>query len=671
MRLFSRLFLLATALTVNARAQSSNNEPIVEAEEVVVKGNAPSVRAAAGKTDAAVDGSLPVLMGSWDDITSQVPNLGVLAAGPSSFGSIFTLRGLSNTPYFSEPAVTLYFDNIPLGGSFSYPTDLFGIARASVFSGPQPTAFGRAGDGGVITLIPTSSQGGGEVRAGIGSFDSRSAALVAGGPEGSRGDFDVAAGYAQRSGYIENTQINQPVDDMRALTAFAKERYRPTSLSEISLEILADRHRDGAAPLVPLDGPLYSVERSHEGETDSELFGGALTWTLDAGGAKIASTTSFTTWKLDPYADWLVVPPVIQSYLTQSQEAWNEELRVSSALRPWVSWDAGAWLSDGSTAGASDRNINGVYPFDMSDFGYTRHDEALFGEVALSPTHLWQISIGGRLQQVEKTYHQDEQVPTSGLHLHFIRTDGSFLPKMAATRSLGDKATANASITFGTRPGGFSAYTDKPSLIPFSSESTAAFQGGFECSLAGRTLVLATRAFDYEIRNYQIERSFSPTDYFVTTAPRARSLGAESDLTWTPSRAWTIEASAGLTSATLLQFHDPLTGVSFDGNRAPYAPASTLGLNVEYRSPAGWFAAAGGSETGRTFYTESENPIYSQSAYALINARIGLDEAWWRVTLFVTNAAAKGYYAAVIPGVNSASPGIPRTLGAEMALKFR
>jgi hypothetical protein len=654
---------------VDVGAQTNNDSPIVQANKVVVQ-EAPLDSSIASVTGAPMDSDIPVLMASWEQITSKVPNLSIEAAGPSSFGAIYALRGLANTPYFSDPAVTLYFGDIPLAGNSSFPTDLFGFASAAVFRGPQPVEFGRAGDGGVIALSPISLQGGGEFRMGIGDFNARSAALEVGGEEGSRADFNVAAAFAQREGYIENTQVNQPVDDLHSLTAFAKERFRPTSASELSLEILADRHRDGAAPLVPLGGPLYTVERSNEGETNTDLFGAAFKYELDTGMGRITSATSYTNWKLNPYDDWIVIPPPIQSDLTQNQEAWNEEIHISSIPQGGLSWNAGAWLSEGTTTGASDRTISGILPFDKSDFGYTRHEEALFAEVVLVPKRDWQISIGGRIQQTEKNYHQDEQIPTSGLHFLFARTDSDFLPKIAATCAVDSDTTANASVAFGSRPGGFAAYTDKPSLIPFAAESTVAFETGLQSSFADKTLILAANLFDYEIRNYQIERSFSPADYFVATAPRARSLGAEMEATWKPAAAWTIEASGGLTDATLLEFHDPLTGDSYDGKRAPYAPVFTFGLNAQCRSTKGWFVAGSLSATGKTFYSEAEDPTYAQGAYALVDARVGFDAARWRATFYVKNAAGKGYYALIIPGVNSASPGPPRTAGMELAVKF-
>jgi iron complex outermembrane receptor protein len=664
-------FALLIATSIGMHGQVPGESPAIQADKVVVEGSQ-NGNDSQGATRATIDGAEPVLIQSWQQVSAQVPNLQIESAGASSFGAIYTVRGLANTPYFSEPAVTVYFDAIPLGGSFTYPTDLIGFASANVLRGPQPTGFGRAGDGGVVVFRPSSSQSmdAGEIRLGFGDYNARSLTMVDGGPQNAAADFSVAAAYAQRDGYIENTQIDQRVDDERAMSAFARERFHPSSTSEISLEILAARHRDGAAPLVPLGGPLYTVERSQEGETDTDTFGAALKGVVNMDAARFTTVTSYTKWKLNPYADWLVLPPPIDSRLTQSQEALNEELRLASTPGGEFSWDTGAWLSGGTTAGAANRSISGVFPIEASDFGYSRREAAIFGELVLVPAPAWQVTIGGRAQRTEKDYHQDEALPSSNPHLHFTRSDDAILPKVVATRDLGMQTGAYGSISSGTRPGGYAAYTDNPALIPFSAERTTAFEAGLGTSLAADTVKLTARAFDYEIRNYQIERSFSPTDYFVATAPRARSLGAELEGTWTPMAHWTIALNVGITDATLVEFHDPLTGASASGERAPYTPAYTGGLSVTYRPNTGWFASASIAATGRTFYTESENPAYVQGSYAVTSGRIGYEAARWRVTLYIENAANEDYYSLIIPGVNSAAPGDPRNFGSELALKF-
>ena len=169
------LHRFAMVLPAVALAQEVPIAPAVQADRVVVEEAAP--RGPVGSsTRANLDDLEPAASGGWGQVTSQVPNLEMESAGPSAFGAILALRGLTNTPYFSDPAVTLYMDDIPMGGGFTYPAGLFGFVSATVHSGPQGSEFGRAEDGGVIVLSPRLTMGG-DLRAGFGDYGARSFAL--------------------------------------------------------------------------------------------------------------------------------------------------------------------------------------------------------------------------------------------------------------------------------------------------------------------------------------------------------------------------------------------------------------------------------------------------------------------------------------------------------------
>ena len=663
--------LLAAGLALlgaGAGVTAAEDPAVIRTETMVVEGESPPDGNFSNQVVATP--LAPTPGAGWDAVTANVPNLEVETAGSSSFGSVFTLRGLANTPYFSDPSVALYFDDIPIGGSFSYPTDLFGIASATVFLGPQSAGFGRAAEGGVIVLNPSNQVGVGELSLGYGSFNSHAAGLVDDLREAAGDDTAFALSLSSRNGYVENIRIGERVDDLHEWTSFARQRLRPTRSSELTLEFLADRHHDGAAPLVPLSGPLFSVDRAEEGETDSALYAAALKGAVDTGIGRLTATTSYSRWSLNPYKDWLVLPPPLLSYVKQSQSSWNEELRLSSQEGAGPSWTVGSWLSEGPTEGSSDRSIQGTIPIEVSGYRYTRHEAAFFGQTTVTPVRGLRISVEARAQSTAKDYTLDESVPKQGLNLRFRRNDRVILPKVSAAFDLAASTEATLSISAGSKPGGYAAYTDNPALIPFSSESVVATEGGIQRSFLGGSLELSLRGFDYEIRNYQIERSFSAADYFVASAPRARSDGLEARASWRPSPSWSITGNLGLQDVRLITFQDPLTGRNFGGNRAPDAPSFTAGLEVAFHSPNGWFVSAQASGVGRTFYSEAEDDDYSQGAYLLLGARAGVDSARWKLTFYVQNAADKGYYTLIIPGVGSGAAGAPRTEGAEVALKF-
>jgi len=660
--------ILSTAAVVAQTA--AETEPVTRGETVIVE-ETRLVADAGGTTRVRLDDTAPTLTQSLGNLSGRVANFHVNTGGAGSFGDLFTLRGLANTPYFSDPSVTVYFDDIPLGSSYTYPTGLFGFATATIYRGPQETAFGRAGEGGVLVFnsADVPDRAGGDLRASVGNFDARSAAFSAHSARDETFDTTVAASYGERHGYIVNTQLHTRVDDVQASSMSARLRLRPTAASEFTLQLLGSRLRNGAQPLVPLGGPLFSVARGREGNTGIDFGGIALKAAFDTAIGHLTATTSYTDWKLDPFTNRLVLPPTLDSSIVQTQHTWNEEIRLASSPQTALAWNAGAWFSDGRTRSAVNRAIPNLFPIEVSASATNAQTVALFGEATIFNAGSLQVAAGLRLEQVKKDFDRSQQVPGPG-HFTADKTFSAVLPKLTATYSISSDTTASATISAGTKPGGWSAFTDNAALAEFHPERTVAFETGIDTALAQKTVKLAARAFAYSIRDYQIERSFTQTDYIVVNAPRARSLGAEVEATWHPAPAWTLAATFGFTDVTLRTFTDPFTGANYAGNRAPYTPSYDANLSATYRDPTGWYAGAEVSFVGKTYYDESENPDFAQSAHEIVNARIGYDTRRWRVGVYGENLGDESYYTLIIPGVGHAVPGAPRTYGVEAAVKW-
>ena len=665
-------YLLATVAI--AAAQTKTDSAITRAETVVVEETRLTADAS-GTTRVRFDDTASSATLSLENLAGRVANLHVSAGGANSYGDIFTLRGLANTPYFSDPSVTLYFDDIPLGSSFTYPTGLFGFASATVSRGPQGTAFGRGGEGGVIALASTEpgAQSAGEVRAGFGNFNAHSAALTARSARGAMADASVSLAFNERDGFITNTTLGRRVDDQKSSAASARVRVRPTTASEFTFQFLGSRHRDGAQPLVPLSGPLFSVTRGREGSTNIDFGGGALKGAFDTALGQLTATTSYTDWSLSPYDNRLVLPPTLDSKILQTQRTWNEELRLASDARAAIAWHAGAWWSRSKTNGDVNRGlVIGAptnIPIEVSNYALTSRALAVFGDVTLVPAAGWRVTAAFRAEETKKDFDRSQRVPGVGRFTDATTFD-SFQPKLSASYALSETTTASTSVGLGTKPGGWSAYTGNAALAPFAEERALAFEAGVDTALVNKTVRLAARVFDYEIDNLQIERSFNASDYLVVNAPRARSRGGELEATWRPISEWTLAATLGVTDVTLREFTDPFAKKSFAGNRAPYAPSYDAHLSATWRGPSGWFAAGEVAATGKTYFDESENSLFASRSHAILNARLGYETARWRVSVHAENLSDENYAALIVPGVRHVAPGAPRTYGFEATAKF-
>ena len=625
-------------------------------------------------SEAQLDPTTPTTTRTLENLSATIANLHVDSGGAGSFGSLLGFRGLSNTPYFSDPAITVYLDDLPLTGAFTLPTRLIGSYAGTLWRNSQATQFGRAGEAGVLVLSSDRPRAEShqnsfhaEVLDDVGNHGAESAEFNLNAAT-ERFDTQFAAALGTRDGYIRNTLLNTHVDDQKTADVSARVRWYATDSAQFALQALATRDRDGAQPLVPLKGPLYTVSRTRDGSTDIDTRGVALKGTFATPVGMLTSTTSHTTFSLDPYDNRLVLPPPLDSRLTQTQRAWNQELKFTPTPRSVdFNWKLGFWFSDVKTRGDADRAIVNLFPIERSTFDLHSRTRALYGQASYTPTEHWQLTGGLRLERTNKDFDRTNHLTTQGIAGE--RTNDVLLSKLAATYAWSEQTTSSATLALASRPGGWSAYTDHANLAPFAPEHAAQLELQTQTHSRDDRWSLAARAFAYAIRDLQIERSFNAQDYLVVNAPRARSIGEELELTWHPGSSWRFTAALGATQATLQDYNDPFTHQNYDGNRVPYVPAFTANLSAHYER-AGWFATAETVSTGKIDFEESQNPLFSQGAHTTVNARAGYQTDHWRITGYADNFTDEAYTTLIIPGVAHATPGIPRIFGLELAAKI-
>jgi outer membrane receptor protein involved in Fe transport len=259
-----------------------------------------------------------------------------------------------------------------------------------------------------------------------------------------------------------------------------------------------------------------------------------------------------------------------------------------------------------------------------------------------------------------------------------IQQDDSWnalLPSLAVTRHLTSATDLVVTLSRGFKPGGYSAYTGVPSLTQYDPQTTWGLEAALSTSNKDSQWSFTSRAYAYRVSGYQIERSFAvpntgTDEYLVVNAKRARVLGLEVESTWRPVTNVAVTLAAGLTDVTLQDFTDPYTGMSYSGDRAPYAPTGNGALRIDYRPARGFFASADMTWTGKTFYDEKETAYLSQDAYTLFNASAGYSFARADIRIFGRNLGDKAYYSAITPGVGHATPGAPGTWGGEINYRW-
>ncbi len=665
--------ILAGGLLVVASAQTTT-EPVVKLDKLVVEGRL-LTESPATVTTLPLE-TLPAEETTTAKLADRSANFFIATNDAHSFNDIFSLRGLTNTPIFGDPAISFYLDDLPLGSGFTFPVDLAGFARAELHRGPtQNTVFGRAGSAGVLR-VSTPGLGAsptGDLRVSFGSYDAQEVAASVGSAASGAVDAYVSADYARRDGYITNTKLGYDIDGKESASGLARVRWRPSATSELTLLVTGLRARDGVQPLVPLGGPMFTVSRSSEGFTDLDAWNAALTAAFVTPIGRLSATTSWNDWDLGPYQSTLGFGFAdLVSNVDQKQHAWNEEVKLVSPEKEAVRWQVGAFYSDGYTNGAFQR-LFGPFTYEQSKSHTDLSNVAGYGEVTWALTPQVNLTAGMRVEQSRKTLHREEAVPTP--QVFDLTTDSSaWLPKVGIDYTLDRDTTLFGTAGAGYKPGGFSTFTGNKALATFGPERTKTIEAGITHTLADKKLSVTARAFFYDITGYQIERSFATSsvadDYLVVNAPKARSWGGELEFAWKPLDGLTVGVDVGATDVTLREFTDPYTHVSYAGNRAPAVPVYDASLRLDYESRSGFFIGAELTANGRTYYSEAEDLTFGQRAYALLGAHLGYARGPWRVTVYAANLTDEEYYSAIAPGTGHGTPGAPRTYGIEISAKL-
>lgn len=674
MRIVHQLTPLFLSLSVMGLAQTAATDPVVKLDPLVIEGRL-LTESPATVTTVSLDRE-PLNMATTTGLATRTANFFIATNDAHSFNDTFSLRGLTNTPIFGDPAISFYLDDLPLGSGFTFPVNLAGFATAELHRGPtQNTVFGRAGSAGVVTLN-TPEPGANlqtELRASYGNHNARQASASTSTAANRATDVYVNVNYAARDGYITNTTLGRDIDDRDSRSALIRVRARPSETSELTLLVTGLRARDGVQPLVPLGGPLFSVDRQTEGLMNLDAWNAALSAAFATSVGRLTATTSINDWDLGPYSSTLGFGFAdLINNVTQQQRTWSEEVKLVSDPKSATRWQVGAFYSDARTDGSFER-LFGPFTFEQSDYRINTRNMAAFGEATFKVAPAVSVTAGLRLEDSRKKFHRVETVPAPQTFA-IDRSSSAWLPKLGLSYESSRTTHYFATVGAGFKPGGFSAFTGNRALAAFGPERTKTFEAGVTHSTKDKSLAATFRVFYYDIDGYQIERSFATSsvadDYLVVNAPRARSLGGELELTWRPVNGLTLAADIGTTEVTLRKFTDPYSGTDYSGNRAPSVPVFDASLRADFESPSGFFGGVELTANGRTYYTEGEDLMFGQKTYALLGTRLGYAHGQYRVTVYGENLLDKEYYSAITPGTFHGTPGAPRTFGVELSAKF-
>lgn len=242
-------------------------------------------------------------------------------------------------------------------------------------------------------------------------------------------------------------------------------------------------------------------------------------------------------------------------------------------------------------------------------------------------------------------------------------------------QDLADDVMAYASVSTGTKGGGFDARFLRNNSSPFfeyGPESATSYEAGLKTKLFDNTVRFNITAFRVDVKDFQVSIFDGATAFLVVNAAKARSQGIEIDASWAPVSGLTIDTSASILDAKWTSFPSapcwasPPTAIRDNcvnfgtpnafrdatGDALLFAPKFSANVTVNYQTPITDSMKLGLSVNlnhSSSYYIAGDgDPIYGfQPSYQKIDARLSLGhiDNKWEIALLgknLTNTLTSG-----------------------------
>jgi outer membrane receptor protein involved in Fe transport len=215
----------------------------------------------------------------------------------------------------------------------------------------------------------------------------------------------------------------------------------------------------------------------------------------------------------------------------------------------------------------------------------------------------------------------------------------------------------------------------------FAPEKVDSYELGTKTNWLGRSLLVNATAFYEKFENFQLN-TYTGISFVVASIPEVTSKGVDLDFLWVPAQKLSFQG--GVTYAeTVYGNFTPGPGISprLPNNTVSFAPRWSGTLAATYSQPRGanlQLRTNVGAKTTSAYNTGSDlNPTKNQSAYTIVNARIGLGSQSdrWMLEAWGQNLLNRDYYqlffdAPLQTGTYDAYLGAPRTYGLTLRVSF-
>ena len=687
------------ALLAVAPASASNVDPndVIIVQGQKIEQSLQEVTASVDVIDAEEIAREPIT--DLYDIVDRIPNV-ISALGQQGF----VIRGLDQRGSGgSTLTVTVFVDDSPLGNQTTFfgPLDSWDLSQVEVYRGPQSTNFGRNSIGGAIyvrTQDPTYEWDT-RARLEVGDNGTLQTGLAFGGPiVDDTLAFRIAANHRESDGFIYNTFLDEEADATEMTTGRFKLLWDPSDTVSIISTTSYTEHFAGEDILDPTNGApgalldasdvrrtvRYNVPGS-EG-TDTFIQSVNASWDI----TDQWSLTSITTYQDSEYfrtedfstdANNPDDNPALALFRTGDDEVFSQEFRLAYQ-GDRLSGVVGAYYLDAESGFTDSFTLTGAILGDPSlAFILITRDgsskeqvtnTALFVDGEYMLNDQFDLLFGARYDIEEQSdssvgntfIANPNQVPLF-LQVAFAPFLGAvtpqtsadyeaFLPKVGVRYTPNDEWSFAFVVQRAYRAGGSDVNFISGGVIDYDPE----FLTNYELSARGRLmngrLNWNTNVYYSDYTDQQVTEAFPPplqNFSFTVNAGESRLYGLETDVNFQIDSNWELYGGLGISRTEFVEFTQT-NGVSFNGNRFPYAPILSANAGVSYEGDNGLFGGLDATYQGDQYANNFNVPQDFEGERVLVNARLGYRVTnRFTVTGIVRNLFDEDYYAFVNRGV--------------------
>lgn len=679
-------------------------------------------------------------------LQNAVPNL-YIDRGDGANTVIFIRGiGQNDSLAFADAGVGVYVDDVFVARSQAAFLDLFDVERVEVLRGPQGTLYGRNTIGGAVKFVSAEppEQLGLYVEAGGGNFGYQALKARLGGPlsDDLRGKIAVAA--IQRDGYATNTLDGADDGDTKSLAWRGTLAYTPTDSTRISLSVDGKRDRPDTsrspvretsvtgfadpvgAPFSPTTFPAatdpYRVDVNANDMSDLSAWGVTLKAGVDLSDAwSIESITSYRDMDFDLALDTDGTPlPILDILVLQDADQFSQELRATYDAHAGLTAVAGVYYfhdDDLTFSGVDDGSLS-VFGFPVTLFGLATssladtHQKtesmAAFADASYDLASRLTLSAGVRYTYEEKESRRRfenffdpvisviENTPPflSGAGVPGTPISGkahfdAVTPRLSLSYRATDDAMLYASASRGFKSGGFDGRgTTNFGFQAFDPETVWGYEVGLKSTWVDGRVVANAALFYNDYQDLQVT-SFGAdpvSGTFVSlfsNAAKARTQGAELELTARATAGLTLNAAVGYLDAKYEEFNTLVGGLPADVSDRELVNApewsGSLGITYEHQFSPSLLGTVhvDGAYRDKTFTEITASQVLAQDPYTLANAFISVrtDDDRWEVraggqNLTDEKVRVQGFNLAEFPGYQLAFYSARRTWNLHVAYRY-